>query len=105
MKDKYNIIRNAIKNKQQVFGKYLGRYRELCPHVLGYTNGKAQALFYQFGGESNSRPIEAGSTKNWRCMELDLLEINGVQDGEWHTANNHEFPQHCVQHVDIEVRF
>lgn len=105
MEEKYNIIKEAIENKRQIFGTYLGRYRKLCPHVLGFTNGKAQALFYQFGGESNSRPIEAGSTRNWRCMELDLLEIEQVQDGEWHTANNHQVPQHCVQKVDIEVRF
>lgn len=103
--EKYNTIKKAIENKQQVFGVYNGRYRALCPHVLGFTNGKAQALFYQFAGESNSKPIEAGSPRNWRCMELDLLEIAEVKDGDWYTANNHMFPQHCVQNVEVQVNF
>lgn len=103
--DKYQIVRNAILHHQQITGFYHGRLRKLCPHALGHTCGKPQALFYQFGGESNHGPIIPDSPNNWRCMELDELQITDVTSGEWHTAHNHSRPQHCVHHIDVEVQY
>ena len=31
----YDLIRNAILGKQQVFANYDGHPRELCPHAIG----------------------------------------------------------------------
>lgn len=46
----YELIRNAILGKQQIFAVYDSHPRELCPHAIGTKNGRQQALFYQFGG-------------------------------------------------------
>jgi hypothetical protein len=100
----YDTIREAILKKQQVFATFKGFYREMCPHVIGTKDGKQQALFYQFGGESSSRPIQTtGSLGNWRCIPIDGLSDVKVRDGQWHTAPNHSRTQTCVDHIDVEV--
>lgn len=99
----YLIIRNAIINKQQVIATYNAHVREMCPHVIGMKNGKEQALFYQFGGSSSSGPIIPNSPQNWRCLPIDGLSNIKVQDGAWHTSNNHSKAQKCVDDIDIEV--
>jgi hypothetical protein len=104
-RDKYEIVNDAILNQRPVSAIYDGRTRLLCPHVLGEgKNGEYQALFYQFGGESNSRPIEPdGSPANWRCLALDRLSNLQPIEGDWHTAPNHSRPQTCVKNIHAEV--
>jgi hypothetical protein len=103
--DIYQSIRQAIIEKKIVVATYSGLVREMCPHVLGLKNGKQQALFYQFGGESKSRPIEPdGSMANWRCIELAKLSNIQLTAGPWHTAPNHSRPVTCVDQIDVEVQ-
>lgn len=102
--ENYKIVKAAIQNKKSIKAIYHDKLRMLSPHTLGYTDGHEQALFYQFGGESNSRPIIPGSTQNWRCLKLSDIEILDAID-EWHTAENHSTTQHCVQDVDVEVEY
>lgn len=101
----YEIIVDAIINKKQVIGIYNGYHREMCPHVIGTKNGRRQALFYQFAGDSSSGVIIPGSENNWRCIPVDEIEIESVQDGDWHTADNHSREQSCVDEIDVEVTF
>jgi hypothetical protein len=98
-------LRDAILNKRQVLATYNGYYREMCPHVLGRKRGRAQALFYQFGGTSSSGLAPAGSMDNWRCIPVERLEGITVRDGDWYSAANHSRPQTCVDEIDVEVAF
>jgi hypothetical protein len=50
----YLRFRAAILGRKQVTCLYRGKYRELCPHVLGTKNGQERALACQLAGESNS---------------------------------------------------
>lgn len=104
--ENYKIVKSAIQNKKSIEAMYLDKLRLLSPHTLGYTDGHEQALFYQFGGESNSRTIVPGSAhrENWRCLRLDKLIIHRIID-EWHTSNDHSRPQNSVKIVDIEVKY
>ena len=77
----------------------------MCPHVIGRKNGREQALFYQFGGETSQGPVVPGSDGNWRCIPIDGLEDVTVREGEWETASNHSRPQTCVDEIDLEVAF
>ncbi|MFU8773115.1 MAG: hypothetical protein ACNA8H_11930 [Anaerolineales bacterium] len=99
----YTLVRNAIINKQQVVATYNGCIREMCPHVIGIKNGRKQALFYQFGGESSSGVIIPGAPQNWRCIPIEGLEDVNIRNGEWHTGDNHSGPQTCVDEIDVEV--
>jgi hypothetical protein len=101
----YDLVRQAIIERKAISAYYQGRYREMCPHVLGFKNGKRHALFYQFGGESSSRPIEPdGSSANWRCIAVDaLLNVAILESEPWHTAPDHSRPQTCVGDIDVEI--
>jgi hypothetical protein len=102
----YQIVRQAIVERKAISAMYKGRYREMCPHVLGSKFGKPQGLFYQFGGASNSRPIQPdGSPDNWRCLEIALLSNVTLLDSAWHTAPNHSRPQTCVGEVDVAISY
>jgi hypothetical protein len=103
----YALVREAILEKKAITAYYNGQYREMCPHVLGMKNGKRHALFYQFGGQSNSRRIQPdGSSDNWRCVDIDALSNVKVVDVDtWHSAPDHSRPQTCVDIVDVVVAF
>jgi len=103
--DVYDLIRQAILTKAQVFATYGGYPREMCPHVIGTKWGRVNALFYQFAGSSSTGIGPAGSPDNWRCVHIDQLEDVALQEGPWHTAPNHTRPQTCVDEVDVEVSF
>lgn len=101
---KYALVRDAILNKQPLSAIYNGQSRLLCPHILGEDkDGNFQALFYQFAGESSSRPIERGaSPNNWRCFALEKLSEIKIIEGRWRTAPL-EREQTCVKVVHFEV--
>jgi hypothetical protein len=98
-------IRQAIKEKKIVVATYGGGGRRwLCPHVLGTRNGAWYCLFYQFRGDSGHGLAPDGSGDNWRCLEIDKLNIVAILEGEWHTAANRSRDQACVETIDTAVR-
>jgi hypothetical protein len=101
----YQMIRQAIIDKDIVVATYHGHVREMCPHVIGTKRGRAQALFYQFSGSSTIALAPDGSPSNWRCVIVDELTEVSVRKstGEWHTASNYSRPQTCVDRIDVEV--
>jgi hypothetical protein len=102
----YQLVRQAILEHKNIHATYNGLHREMSPHVIGTKNGKEQALCYQYGGDSSSRPIQPdGSAVNWRCIEIIKLSNVQLVDGAWHTAPDHSRPQTCVDQVDIEVSY
>ena len=101
----YSLIKNAILNKQQVHATYHGFRRLMCPHAIGTKNGKNQALFYQFGGESSQGTIVSPSPSNWRCIPIDTLTDIQIVGGQWHTYGNHSTPSKCIDTIDVEVAY
>ncbi|MCK4905757.1 hypothetical protein KAS42_05935 [bacterium] len=99
----YDLLKQAILNKQQIVATYDGYHREMCPHALGIKEGLEKCLFYQFAGESSSRQIIQGSSDNWRCIFVSELTDVSIRDGEWHTASNHSRSQTCIDDIDVEV--
>ena len=105
MTEVYSLIRQAILNKDQVLADYHGYHREMCPHVIGTKNGREQALFYQFAGESSSGLALAGSPANWRCIVIEDLENVTTVSGPWHSSDVHTRDQTCVGDIDVEVAY
>jgi len=101
----YSLIRQAILEKDILAMSYRGSLREMCPHVLGTTNGSPNALMYQFAGESKAGLKQDGSPDNWRCLRVDELSHVAVRksNGEWHTASNYSAMQSCVDKIDVRV--
>ena len=100
MASNYELIREAIMRRRQVIADYKGKRREMCPHALGRKNGREQALFFQFGGESSSGLPDGGQ---WRCLPVAELDSIELVEGEWHSQGGHSRPQSCVEVVDVEV--
>ncbi len=103
MSSSYHIVRNAIANKQIITATYQDHVREMCPHVIGRKNGREQALFYQFAGDTSSGPIVEDAPKNWRCIPIDGLSNVSSKPGTWRTFANHSRAQTCVDEIDLEV--
>jgi hypothetical protein len=102
----YQVIREAIINKDIVIATYHGHVREMCPHVLGKKNDRAQAFLYQFAGGSDSGLEPDGSWSNWRCLFIDELSDVSIRKsrGEWHTAPNYSSAtQNCIDNIDFKV--
>ena len=95
----------AIRNKQQLSVAYKHHPREICPHALGYKKGTLKLIGVQFGGSSESEGVITPDDPRWRCMFVDeLLDIQ-VQDGEWHTIDQHSQPNTCIDDYIIEVEY
>ena len=103
--DVYDLIREAIEQRQHVFATYEGLRREMCPHALGSNKqGEAMALFYQFGGESHEPLGPTGSPDNWRCLRIAELSNVSLRPGDWHTAPHHTRPDTCIFHrLDLSI--
>jgi hypothetical protein len=46
----YTLFERAMRLRKPVFCLYDGYPRELCPIILGHSQGEEKALTYQFGG-------------------------------------------------------
>lgn len=100
----YNLIKQAIKNRQCVTCIYKGHKRKMTPHVIGTKGGVQQALFYQYGGTSNSG-LSSNSARNWRCIQVNEIESLLINSDSFQTANNHSRTQTCVDFIDVEINY
>jgi hypothetical protein len=100
----YEIVRQAIQNRQQVRATYGGHARDMAPHLLGTKKGVAHGLFYQFGGTSETGLAPPQSVRNWRRLPIEGLSELSVLGGEWHSAPLGRQHQRCVDTVDVWAR-
>lgn len=96
----YQVFEQAIRLRKQIVCRYGGYRRELCPIVLGHSQGEEKALTYQFGGDSKSG-LPAGG--EWRCLWLSRVNDAQLRDGPWFAGASHAQPQGCVEIVDLDV--
>jgi hypothetical protein len=50
----YALFEQAMAMRKQILCVYGGYPRELCPIILGHSQGQEKALTYQFSGQSKS---------------------------------------------------
>jgi hypothetical protein len=96
----YGLFEQAMKLRKQIVCMYDGRPRELCPIILGHSQGQEKALTYQFGGQSKSGLPPGGE---WRCLWLSKVSNIELRDGPWFVGSSHTQPQGCVETVDLDV--
>jgi hypothetical protein len=97
----YRLIWQAVRARKQITCIYGGRYREACPHILGYKKLGPEAVFvFQFGGDTASRLPPQG---DWRCLDLAGVTDVQVRAGRWHSGTRHTKTQTCIQFVDVDV--
>ncbi|MBV9561504.1 MAG: hypothetical protein JOY90_13810 [Bradyrhizobium sp.] len=94
----YSLFRHAILAEQQVTCVYDGRYRELCPHIIGTSRGGEEVvLAWQFAGESS------GALPQWRCLRLRNVTQARVRTGAWYEDGSHRTAQTCVSTIDLDI--
>jgi hypothetical protein len=86
--------------RKQILCVYGGYPRELCPIILGHSQGQEKALTYQFGGQSKSGLPPQGE---WRCLWLSKASNVELRDGPWLAGSSHTQPQGCVEVVDLDA--
>ena len=100
----YATVRAAIENRDSISATYDGHERELTPHAIGMKRGRRQAICYQFGGTTSSGRLgPIGSADNWRCIGIEKLQDIRTIKGVWHTSDDHERPQSCLDLIDADV--
>jgi uncharacterized protein (DUF4415 family) len=96
----YKLFEEAMTSRKQILCTYNGHPRELCPIILGHSQGQEKALTYQFGGQSEKGLPPGGQ---WRCLWLSKVSNIRLRDGPWHAGDRHNQPQGCVEIVDLDV--
>ena len=96
----YKIFERAMRLRSPVFCAYGGHPRELCPIILGHSQGEEKALTYQFGGGSSSGLPRGGE---WRCLWLSRVSGAELRKGAWIAGSSHTQPQGCVEIVALDV--
>ena len=96
----YKAFREAMLREQQVTCMYKGFYRELCPVIIGRSDGVEKVLAYQFGGASRKGLPRRGE---WRCLDLSEVRDPELGDGPWHEGSGHTAEQTCVKEVDLDI--
>jgi len=94
----YTLFRDAILAEQQVICTYDGRYRELCPHIIGTNrDGEEAVLAWQFAGESS------GKLPEWRCLKLANVRSARARNGRWYEGGSHKTTQKCVSRINLDI--
>ena len=97
----YRLFRQAMAELSPVTCAYDGKRREICPIILGYSDGEEKALVYQFGGESSQG---AAGARGWKCLALSKIRHAHMIDGPWHDGPGpHGQAQSCVADVEYDV--
>jgi hypothetical protein len=96
----YRLLRSAILQRMQVTCMYRGKYRELCPLVLGEKDSEQKCLGFQFAGETRSTLPRGGE---WRCFFVNEIRDIRLRKGRWHEGDSHRRPQACVEIIDVDV--
>lgn len=61
----------------------------VCPHALGWKNGRAKVLAYQVAGITSRGPLPRDPRQRWRSLFVDEIEATSLTDGPWETATNY----------------
>jgi hypothetical protein len=103
----WGLLNTALQTRRPVEVYYHGRCRLICPHALGWHNGRAMVLGYQTGGQTSTGALPTDPRKRWRCMYLDHIDrvVDADSASAWQTADNynHSQPFPVIDHVAIAI--
>ena len=91
------VLEQAITQRRSVTACYHDEHRLLCPHALGWKNGRAKVLAYQAG------PATREARQPWRSMFVDEIEQPAITDDPWQTADNYTPICNNIDELEIDV--
>jgi hypothetical protein len=100
----WSILAQALTQRRTVRARYHGHERLLCPHALGWKNGRAKVLAYQAAGATSRGPLPDASQHRWRSMFVDEIEdARIVSDPPWQTADNYTPSSNCIDELEVAI--
>lgn len=97
-------MRASIRGLRPISALYEGRWRLLCPHILGRNkHGQVRILCYQFGGDSASGLQLQESSGEWRCLALDKVSRVSLLDSAWRTSADSVRRPKCMDRIELAV--
>ena len=94
----------ALRERRPVRVTYHGHERVLCPHALGWKNGRQMLLGFQTGGWTSAGTLDADPRKRWRCLFIDEVEKVVSEPGKvWASADNYDHTRPFSSIADVAV--
>jgi len=83
---------SALGQRRPVKVTYHGHQRLVCPHALGWKNGRPKLLGYQTAGHTSTGMLPADPRRRWRNFFVDEIDhiTTGEPDSAWATADNYD---------------
>jgi hypothetical protein len=98
----WDLLEQAIAQRQTIKARYHGRDRLLCPHLLGWRNGRAKLLSYQLSTGADTPTDDP--RQQWRAMFVDELVDPLITDDPWLSAPNYTANATGIDVIEIAVR-
>ncbi len=96
----WDALEAALRQRLPIRVAYHGHQRIVCPHALGWRNGKAMLLGYQTGGYTTTGRLAAAPNNRWRNFFIDEIDAVTAEDAtSWQTAANYN-PAHPFNAID-----
>jgi hypothetical protein len=102
----WDALEAALRQRRAVRVSYHGHHRIICPHALGWKNGKAMLLGYQTGGHTHTGTLPEAPNNRWRNFFIDDIEVVTAEPAtSWQTAHNYNaaHPFNAIDELTVAV--
>jgi hypothetical protein len=97
----------ALRHRRPLRLTYHGRQRLICPHALGWKDGRPMLLAYQNPEPADTTTAPTDSQPGWRCMYIDEIDNTDTAGpaSAWTTASSYNpaRPVPAIDHVTIAI--
>jgi WYL domain len=97
------VLEQALTERRPVRIRYHGTDRVVCPHALGWKNGRPKVLAYQPGGTTSRGPLPPDPHQRWRSMFIDEIEQATIAEDPWATAANYSSTSNGIDQLAIAI--
>jgi hypothetical protein len=98
----WSVLAHALIEGRTVRARYHGHDRLLCPHALGWKNGRAKVLAYQAAGSTSNGSLPPANRDRWRTLFVDEIhDATIVADAPWQTADNYTASSNGIDRLEL----
>jgi hypothetical protein len=98
------VLAEALRHLRPVQVRYHGHVRLLCPHALGWKNGRPKVLSYQAAGTTSTGGLPDDPRQRWRSMFVDEIDELMVTEHRWESADNNQVAtSNCFDQLELAV--